>query len=163
MSDYYRDRCGHGGIFSNNFINFWWIRQVITNQYDRPGRSAANWGEDTIEGDLSSEVLLANVRDQNRDNDANRFLDDEYYASKVFPLEDIDIPLLSVANWGGISLHLRRNVEGYTYAGSRSKWLRFIVGRHDLPFYYKEEVDVLPTISLSPDCLARSSRIAGGV
>ncbi|OJJ65156.1 hypothetical protein ASPSYDRAFT_85130 [Aspergillus sydowii CBS 593.65] len=142
MSDYYRDRCRHGGIFSNNFINFWWNRQVITNQYGRPGRAAANWGEDTIEGDLSSEELLTNVRDQNRDNEENRFLDDKYYASKVFPLEDIDVPLLSVANWGGISLHLRGNVEGYTYAGSRSKWLRFIVGRHDLPFYYKEEVDV---------------------
>lgn len=142
MSDYYRDRCRHGGIFSNNFINFWWNRQVITNQYGRPGRAAAQWGDDTIEGDLSLEELGDNIRDQNSDNAANRFLDDEYYASKVFDLEDIDVPLLSVANWGGISLHLRGNVEGYTYAGSRNKWLRFIVGRHDLPFYYKEEVEL---------------------
>lgn len=28
MSDYYRDRCRHGGILSNTFINFWWNRQV---------------------------------------------------------------------------------------------------------------------------------------
>ncbi|KAL4960222.1 CocE/NonD family hydrolase [Aspergillus stella-maris] len=142
MSDYYRDRCRHGGIFSNNFISFWWIHQVITNQYGRPGRAVAKWGEDTIEGDLSPEELLANMRDQNLDNDANKFLDDEYYASKNFPLENIQVPLLSVANWGGISLHLRGNVEGYTYAGSRHKWLRFIVGRHDLPLYYEEEVDM---------------------
>ena len=27
-------------------------------------------------------------------------------------------------------------------AGSRFKYLRFITGRHDLPFYYKEEVEV---------------------
>lgn len=33
MSDYYRDRCRHGGILSNHFIRFWWDRQVITNQY----------------------------------------------------------------------------------------------------------------------------------
>jgi hypothetical protein len=44
MSDYYRDRCRHGGILSNAFIKFWWNRQVITNQYGRPGRSASNWG-----------------------------------------------------------------------------------------------------------------------
>ncbi len=28
MSDYYRDRCRHGGILSNTFIDFWWNRQV---------------------------------------------------------------------------------------------------------------------------------------
>lgn len=142
MSDYYRDRCRHGGILSNNFINFWWNRQVIVNQYGRPGRAASKWGEDTIEGNLPEEELIQNVRDQNKDNAASYFLDDDYYASKVFQLEDIEVPLLSVANWGGISLHLRGNVEGYTWAGSKTKFLRFIVGRHDLPFYYKEEVDI---------------------
>ncbi|KAJ9649321.1 hypothetical protein H2199_000096 [Coniosporium tulheliwenetii] len=104
MSDYYRDRCRHGGILSNAFIKFWWNRQVITNQYGRPGRSARNWGPDTIEGDLSSGT--------------------------------------SLANWGGILLHLRGNVEGYCHAGSDLKYLRFVTGRHDLPFYYKEEVEV---------------------
>jgi predicted acyl esterase len=142
MSDYYRDRCRHGGILSNAFMKFWWDRQVITNQYGRPGRAASKWGEDTIEGDLSPEVLAANRRDQNGDNANNRFRDEEYYASKEFNLEDIKVPLLSVANWGGILLHLRGNVEGYTWAGSKFKYLRFITGRHDLPFYYHDEVEV---------------------
>lgn len=71
----------------------------------------------------------------------NKFRDDHYYASKEFDLGNIEVPLLSVANWGGILLHLRGNVEGYTWAGSKYKWLRFITGRHDLPFYYKEEVE----------------------
>ena len=52
------------------------------------------------------------------------------------------MPILSVANWGGINLHLRGNVHGYLWTGSRQKWLRFIVGRHDLPFYYPEEVEI---------------------
>jgi predicted acyl esterase len=142
MSDYYRDRCRHGGIYSDAFIRFWWNRQVITNQYGRPGRAASKWGEDTIEGDLSDEVLASNRKDQNDDNAANKFRDDEYYASKEFQLEDIEVPLLSVANWGGILLHLRGNVEGYTWAGSKFKYLRFITGRHDLPFYYHDEVEV---------------------
>lgn len=142
MSDYYRDRCRHGGILSDAFIRFWWNRQVVTNQYGKPGRAASKWGEDTIEGDLPDDILVANRRDQNTDNAANRFRDDEYYASKEFNLEGIEVPLLSVANWGGILLHLRGNVEGYTWAGSKFKYLRFITGRHDLPFYYHDEVEV---------------------
>lgn len=55
---------------------------------------------------------------------------------------DIKVPLLSVANWGGILLHLRGNIEGFVNAGSEFKYLRCITGRHDLPFYYKEEVEV---------------------
>ncbi|KAE8453260.1 hypothetical protein EG329_011327 [Mollisiaceae sp. DMI_Dod_QoI] len=151
MSDYYRDRCRHGGILSNKFISFWWNRQVLVNQYGKPGRSklsfppdgpGARGQEDTIEGDLSEEALRENRRDQTEDNEANRFRDDDYYASKEFRLEDIEVPLLSVANWGGINLHLRGNVEGYTWAGSKFKYLRFITGRHDLPFYYHDEVKI---------------------
>ncbi|KEF60634.1 uncharacterized protein A1O9_02195 [Exophiala aquamarina CBS 119918] len=142
MSDYYRDRCRHGGILSNAFIDFWWNRQVITNQYGRPGRAASNWGPDTLEGDLSLEELKKNCRDQTVDNANNRFLDDDYYASKDFNLKDIRVPILSVANWGGIHLHLRGNIEGFMYAGSELKYLRFATGRHDLPFYTKKSVDL---------------------
>jgi predicted acyl esterase len=39
-------------------------------------------------------------------------------------------------------LHLRGNIQGYLKAGSKFKYLRAIVGRHDLPFYYKEEVEI---------------------
>lgn len=142
MSDYYRDRCRHGGILSNAFIRFWWNRQVISNQYGRPGRKANNWGPDTIEGDLPEEELAKNRRDQNEDNQKFRFRDEEYYASKEYDMGDIQVPLLSVGNWGGILLHLRGNVEGFNWAGSELKYLRMITGRHDLPFYYKEEVAV---------------------
>lgn len=142
MTDYYRDRCRHGGILSDEFIRFWWNRQVIANQYGRPGRAASKWGEDTIEGDLDDDTLLKNRNDQTIDNENNRFLDDDYYKSKDFNLEDIEVPVLSVANWGGILLHLRGNVNGYMWAGSKFKYLRFITGRHDLPFYYRKEVEV---------------------
>lgn len=142
MSDYYRDRCRHGGILSNAFIKFWWDRQVVSNQYGKAGKKTRNWGPDTLEGDLSEEQLAKNRQDQNVDNAKNQFRDDPYYASKEYSLEDIQVPLLSVANWGGILLHLRGNVEGYVHAGSRLKYLRFITGRHDLPFYYPEEVEI---------------------
>lgn len=151
MSDYYRDRCRHGGILSNRFIGFWWNRQVLVNQYGLGGRSkltfppdgpGARGQEDTIEGDLPEDALVANRRNQTEDNEANSFRDDDYYSSKEYNLEDIEVPLLSVANWGGILLHLRGNVQGYLHAGSKFKYLRFITGRHDLPFYYHDEVEL---------------------
>ncbi|KDN71018.1 putative X-Pro dipeptidyl-peptidase C-terminal non-catalytic domain-containing protein [Colletotrichum sublineola] len=151
MSDYYRDRCRHGGIYSNKFIGVWWNRQVLVNQYGRKDRSllqfppdgpGARGQEDTIEGDLPDEVLVTNRKDQTKDNEVNRFRDDDYYASKEYSLSDIEVPVLSVANWGGILLHLRGNVQGYLGAGSKLKYLRFITGRHDLPFYYPEEVEL---------------------
>jgi predicted acyl esterase len=40
---------------------------------------------------------------------------------------------------GGSLLHLRGNVQGFTHASSKFKFLRFIVGRHDLPFYEHDE------------------------
>ena len=140
MSDYYRDRCRHGGILSNTFISFWWYRQVVSNQYGLPGRAARKWGRDTIEGDRSETDLISSRRDQNVDNETFRFRDDEYYASREYNLADIEVPLLSVANWGGILLHLRGNVQGYLQAGSKMKFLRFLTGRHDLPFYTSEWV-----------------------
>lgn len=151
MSDYYRDRCRKGGILGDKFIGFWWQRQILVNQYGREGRSkitfpqdgpGARGQEETIEGNLDESVLEANRRDQTKDNEANFFRDDEYYASKEYKLEDIEVPVLSVANWGGILLHLRGNVHGYMRAGSKFKYLRFITGRHDLPFYYHDEVEV---------------------
>ena len=33
-------------------------------------------------------------------------------------------------------------MNGYQWAGSKLKYLRFITGRHDLPFYYQKEVEV---------------------
>lgn len=140
MSDYYRDRVRHGGILSNGFISFWWNRQVLSNQYGLPGRKARNWGEDTIEGDLSAEELLKNRQDQTIDTAAYQFRDEDYYSSKEYKLEDIEVPVLSVANWGGIMLHLRGNFEGYNHAGAKQKYLRTIAGRHDLPFYYDRYV-----------------------
>ena len=89
---------------------------------------------------MTEEELEANRRDQTIDNRQYRYLDEPYHASRVYKLSDIEIPLLSVANLGGILLHLRGNVMGYLEAGSKNKWLYFISGRHDLPFYLEHYV-----------------------
>jgi len=79
-------------------VEFWWNAQVVVNQYGRPRRPGSALPE-TIEGHLSEEQLKANLRDQTVDNEANKFIDDEYYATRDYRIEDIEVPLLSVANW----------------------------------------------------------------
>lgn len=140
FSDAYNESIRHGGILSNRFFDMWYSHQVAPNQYGLPGRAARNWGPDTIEGNLS-----ANELDANRHKSIlhqQRFRDDQEIAAVNINLEDIQVPILSVANLGGSLLHLRGNVHGYLWAGSIFKYLRFIVGRHDLPFYYPEEVEI---------------------
>ncbi|PWY97384.1 alpha/beta-hydrolase [Testicularia cyperi] len=150
MSDYYRDRCRPGGILSDSFIQLWTSYQVNSNQYGRipcpPPKKT--WGPGRhervacIEGILTAEQLKENRTDQPIDTAENFFLDDDYFASREYNLADIDVPMLSVANWGGIALHLRGNVLGYLGASSKNKWLWFITGRHDLPFYLPERVEL---------------------
>ena len=140
FSDPYNESLRHGGILSNKFVDMWYARQVAPNQYGLPGRAARNWGPDTIEGDLTTNKLDANRH--KADLRELRYRDDKPVAALNFNLEDITAPILSVANLGGSLLHLRGNVLGYLWAGSEFKYLRFIVGRHDLPFYYPEEVEV---------------------
>jgi len=81
----------------------------VSYQYGLAGRSkprpglvggASNqWGEETIEGSLTEEELRANRQDQTIDTAKYKFRDEDYYSSKEYKLEDIEVPVLSVANW----------------------------------------------------------------
>ncbi|PKX90620.1 uncharacterized protein P174DRAFT_423490 [Aspergillus novofumigatus IBT 16806] len=62
----------------------------------------------------------------------NHFRDDIYYSSKE----------IHTSRHLWYPLHLRSYVEGYIQASSELKYLRFITGRQDLPFYYKAEVEI---------------------
>ncbi|KAF4466646.1 X-Pro dipeptidyl-peptidase (S15 family), partial [Fusarium albosuccineum] len=100
FSDLYRDACRHGGILSNAGHNLIWNHQIGPDQYGLPGRAARNWGDDTIEGDLSDGELDRNrVRlvDAAR---AERYRDSPRFSSFIDNLKNIRVPLLSVANWG---------------------------------------------------------------
>ena len=54
----------------------------------------------------------------------------------------MQVPLLSGVNWGAIHLHLRGSVLGYVGASSQFKYMYFLTGRHDLPFFYDECVEL---------------------
>lgn len=91
---------------------------------------------------IRKEELVRNKKDHNLDNANNQFRDHLYYASKEHNIEDIQVPLLSFGSWDGILLHLRGDVEGHVHAWSKFKYLCFFTGRHDLPFYYHNEIEV---------------------
>jgi hypothetical protein len=82
---------------------------VVSNQYGLAGRAARNWGPDTLEGNLPEEELKASRRDQPKDTSANKFRDEDYYRTKDFNLSDIEVPLLSVANWVSLMMTIRHN------------------------------------------------------
>ncbi|GLA15538.1 hypothetical protein AnigIFM62618_002081 [Aspergillus niger] len=154
FSDYNREAVRHGGILADQFMEIWWSRQVLPNQYGTPGR----WGDPTLEGDLDSETRAQNLAGLTVNTVRYPFADDDYNKSRVFAIEDVEIPLLSVANWGGILLHLRGNVVGWTRASSRYKFLRFVVGRHDLPFYWEQSAELQRSFL---DCFLKDDDHAG--
>ena len=87
-------------------LSSWYDRQVGSTQYGLGGRAARNWGPDSLEGVLPDDELASNRAEQPIDTAANKFLDDEYFASKDFDISDVEVPLLSAANWVRSSLSL---------------------------------------------------------
>ena len=62
-------------------------------------------------------------------------LHDDYYAARTAEFEQIEAPLLSAGNWGGMGLHTRGNFEGWLRAGSKQKWLEVHGDTHFTHFY----------------------------
>ena len=61
--------------------------------------------------------------------------DSDYYATRTADCAQIEAPLLSAGNWGGMGLHTRGNFEGYLRAGSKEKWLEVHGDTHFTHFY----------------------------
>src|SRR5499427_10672367 len=135
-SDYYRELARHGGILCD-FLTSWSERQVDSVQHgvgERGARSMVT-GEPVAGPPTLSEAELTENR-ADADGDALRHpLIDEHYISRLPKFEDIEAPLLSAANWGGMGLHPRGNFEGYMRAGSKQKWLEVHGDTHFTLFY----------------------------
>jgi len=135
-SDYYRELARHGGILCD-FLKTWSERQVTNVQYGVGERGPKNVVTGTpVAGDktLLEAELAKNRADVGEDALRHRLCDD-YYRVRLPAFEEIDVPLLSAANWGGQGLHPRGNFEGYLAAGSRQKWLEVHGDTHFSHFY----------------------------
>lgn len=136
--DYYRELCRHGGILSD-FLSSWHPRQVAGVQHGVGNRGAKSLvtGE-PVAGPptMPADVLAKNRTDTPGDAKAHKFVDD-YYAARTADFAQIEAPLLSAANWGGMGLHTRGNFEGWLAAGSKQKWLEVHGDTHFTHFYSK--------------------------
>lgn len=106
--DTYREAGRHGGIYSNNF-NQRWSRNVRRHE-----------GQQVDEPPPAPAELY------------------EEPAYNVPDLSQIEVPVLSAGNWGGVGLHLRGNVEGFLGVASRHKMLEIHSDNHVIPFYSEE-------------------------
>jgi predicted acyl esterase len=135
-SDLYRDASHHGGIFGNVFFEYWYPKQILSVQNgnaDSPYIDRETGGTSTGQA-LDADVLRANRVDV-IDEVRSRPLIDDWYDARSSKLADIEVPVLSSGNWGGMGLHLRGNVQGFLGAGSRQKWLQMHGGTHWESFY----------------------------
>ncbi len=135
-SDYYRELCRHGGLLSD-FFNSWHPRQVGSVQYGvgRRGAKSAVTGEWVAGPETLSDAELAKNCADSPGEAKRRRLCDDYHASRTADFSQIEAPLLSAANWGGMGLHTRGNFEGYLRAGSQQKWLEVHGDTHFTHFY----------------------------
>ncbi len=142
-SDYYRELCRHGGILSDFFAS-WYPRQVTAVQHGvgERGFKSAVTGE-PVAGplNLSDDELRRNRADCDGEALRHRLIDD-YYKARLPKFDDIEAPILSAANWGGMGLHPRGNFEGFLRAGSRQKWLEVHGDTHFTLFYAKYGQDL---------------------
>ncbi len=135
-SDYYRELARHGGILSD-FLNTWHPRQVASVQHgvgDRGAKSVVT-GEPVAGPDTLPEEELKKRRTDTPAEAKHHKYADEYYAARTADLSQIEAPLLSAGNWGGMGLHTRGNFEGYLRAGAKQKWLEVHGDTHFTHYY----------------------------
>jgi predicted acyl esterase len=137
-SDLYRETAHHGGILCT-MIAAWSERRA------GPAQTQHGLGErgfrSRIKGDwvcgpetLSEEELGTNRSSLGQDFLAHS-LYDQYWKLRTPDWSKVTVPLLSAGNWGGTSLHLRGNIEGFVRAASKQKWLEVHGLEHWTHFY----------------------------
>jgi hypothetical protein len=141
-ADLYRDAVRHGGIPCTALWKSWFGPQVVNVQHgagDRGPRSRVTGELVAGPETLGDEALRFNRVDLEHEM-TSRPLPDPYFEARTARWDAIHVPLLSAGNWGGHGLHLRGNIEGFTEASSRQKWLEMHGGDHWSSFYIASSV-----------------------
>jgi putative CocE/NonD family hydrolase len=135
-NDAYRESARHGGIICS-FRKNWQDMQVKTVQHGMGtrGRKNPNTGELVCGPETLPDAELVRNREDMWQSFLSRELEGPYYRERSADLSQIEVPLLSAANWGGQGLHTRGNFEGFIRSKSKDKWLEVHGGSHWAPFY----------------------------
>ena len=136
FADCYRDLCYHGGIGSD-MKDVWYRRTITTVQHGLGTRALTN--RNTGEAVAGPETLPDETLAKNRSDFPAAInshpLDDSFHRERSAQWDKVVVPFLSAGNWGGSSLHLRGNVEGFLRAASQQKWLEIHGREHWTEFY----------------------------
>ena len=135
-ADWYRDATHHGGILSTFWAN-WFDMQVKTVQYGsgEAGRRSRVTGHLICGAEIFSDAQLATNRCDFGAEIRSHPLDDAYHKARSPQWDQITVPLLTAANWGGQGLHTRGNFEGFLRAASADKFLEAHGIEHWTHFY----------------------------
>ncbi|MBS7527445.1 CocE/NonD family hydrolase [Fusibacter paucivorans] len=141
-SDWYRELFYHGGIRCT-FVDSWLKKQEgIQYGYGDRGRKNPNTGENVAGAVTMSETALAKNRIGLVEHIKAHPLKDAYYDGITVNWENIKVPVLTTANWGGAGLHLRGNIEGFSEGGNHNRWLEVHGYEHWTHFYTDYGVDI---------------------
>ena len=123
-SDWYRDATHHGGMVST-FWAHWYDMQVksVQNGLGLRGPRSRVTGDTVCGPETLSDLELQGNRSQFGDDILAHPLIDDWHRARMPVWDNITVPLLSAANWGGQGLHTRGNFEGFVRSASKQKWL----------------------------------------
>jgi hypothetical protein len=143
--DFFRDRTRQDGIYGSGFISRWWARSVLRNQHgngESPYHDLYTGGKTTGDQALTPAQLAANRADYPAEILAHP-LNDSFYQDRTPDLSTIDQPILVVANWGGLALHLRGTIGGYAGVSSPEKWLKIQSGSYIHTYFQPQNVAMM--------------------
>lgn len=136
FADFYRDFAYHGGI-GCDMKDVWYRRTTTTVQHGLGTRALTNRNTGALVAgpDTLSDAELAHNRSDFPGEINAHPLDDDFHRARSAQWDKVVVPFLSSGNWGGSSLHLRGNTEGFLRAASTQKWLEIHGREHWTEFY----------------------------
>ncbi|MES2450112.1 MAG: CocE/NonD family hydrolase [Pseudomonadota bacterium] len=143
FSDFYRDLVRHGGMLSTFMIR-WYPAQVLNVQHGlgEKGRISRFAGTPIGGSETLDEAALAANRIDIKSTLIDHPFYDDYFVARTPDLARVEVPLLSMGNWGGMGVHLRGNIEAFARAGAQEKWLEMHGFEHWTEFYTDYGLDL---------------------
>lgn len=141
--DYYREQMRHGGIYSqfseNLFPRAFYRAQHGLGDRGMKSRVTGEWASGPE--NLSDEELAANRVDMEKWG-LERVLDSKDHRDRSAKYDQVVVPFISSANWGGQGLHPRGNFDGFSASPSTQKWLEAHGDTHWSHFYTNYGLDL---------------------